>query len=73
MGVPLQFTYCNVAEFNYFIIFLQLPEVNHAAQEESKRTGKIWSIFFLQNAGLLLGYGFMIIMARYSKHFTIPL
>ncbi len=50
---------------------LQFPEVNHAADEEEKESGRVWSIFLLQNAGLLSGYGIMILMAYYGKYITL--
>ena len=44
----------------------QLPEVNHAAQEEVKETGKMWPSFLLQNAGLVSGYGLMVFLASFT-------
>jgi hypothetical protein len=49
------------------VLSLQLPEVNHASEEEIKLTGHTWRVFFLQNAGLLTGYGIMLILAIFNS------
>lgn len=45
----------------------QLPEVNHAGEEEAKLTGHTWRIFLLQNGGLLLGYGIILLLAFFTE------
>ena len=47
--------------------FCQLPEVNHAGEEESLVSGTMWKVFLLQNAGLLTGFGIMLFLAVYAE------
>ena len=45
---------------------LQLPEVNHAAEVEEEETGRQFSVFLIQNIGLLVGYGIMLFLAYFG-------
>ena len=49
----------------------QLPEVNLASEEETKSTGHVWRIFFLQNMGLLCGYGIILVLAVFSDQINL--
>ena len=50
---------------------MQLPEVNHAAQEEVKETGNMWPSFLIQNAGLVSGYAIMVFLASFSDRIDL--
>lgn len=52
--------------FLYISLVDMLPEVNHAAQEEVRITGKPLVVFVLQNTGLLTGYGLMLFLAIFA-------
>lgn len=45
--------------------------MNAAAEEEEKETGQVWPTFFLQNGGILTGYGVMILLDYYGKFITL--
>ena len=48
------------------IFFLQLPEMNLAADEEEKESGKIWMAFVLQNLGIIIGFCIILVMSVYG-------
>ena len=48
-------------------IFLQLPEVNHAAEEEGKTLADKWKILLLQNIGLVMGFSVMLLLSNFAE------
>ena len=57
----------------YFILpIFQMPEMNSTGEsEENKRQIGEKFIFFLQNMGLLTGFGIMLIMAVYGGNINL--
>lgn len=53
----------------HFFFFLKLPEMNSAAKDEDRKSSKLcnWRVFFLQNSGILIGYGLLLLMAVYGE------
>jgi len=53
---------------NLCVLILQMPEMNDAAEVEENQNLSAYSILFLQNIGLLSGFGLMLLMAAYGGH-----
>lgn len=47
----------------------QLPEVNAAAEEEIEKGTNQWTVFLVQNLGLLSGWGAMLLLAKIGHIF----
>ena len=64
---PLPYYYQRKKFSKYAIIYLQMPEMNSCAESEENRNaiGEKF-IYFLQNLGLLTGFGIMLLMAVYG-------
>lgn len=43
--------------------------MNSAAKDEDRKSSKLcnWRVFFLQNSGILIGYGLLLLMAVYGE------
>ena len=48
------------------IHFLQLPEMNLAAEEEEEESGTVWVAFFIQNIGIIVGFCIILVMSVYG-------
>lgn len=57
--------------FLYISLVDMLPEVNHAAEEEEKESGKVWPAFLLQHSGILTGYGIMVFLAVFGSQIDL--
>lgn len=57
--------------FLYISLVDMLPEANHAAEEEMKKTGKKWLVVVLQNAGMVAGFGLVLLFTRFSYIFSV--
>ena len=44
----------------------QLPEVNKASEDEEHQHLGVFRIYLIQNAGMLTGFGIMLLMALYG-------
>ncbi len=40
--------------------------MNNVAEEEEKENGSVWSIFFIQNVGIIVGFCIILVMALYG-------
>ena len=55
----------------YNVFSSQLPELNAVTDQNEFNMRKSLKIFVIQNAGLLSGYGIMILLAVYGEHIQI--
>ena len=41
--------------------------MNLAAEEEEEESGKVWPAFLLQNIGIIIGFGIILVMSVYGR------